>query len=120
MCSDDSSESGKLQKLYEKGYENLIKQCRDIGNSSLLERLETKWTRNIPIKVHQRCRALFMQKEPGVEHVEEEDEHGPRKKRRVSQVINDGDNKGKKMLLAFTHIILVYSCSLICLDIVRC
>ena len=95
ICSDSSSENGKLQRLYKKGYENLIKQCRRISDSSLLERLETKWTSNIPMTVHQRCRALFMQKEPCVG----EEEHVPRKKRRVSQLVKDGNNKGKKKLL---------------------
>jgi len=32
--------------LYRKGYENLIEQCRLINNSSLLERLEQKWSSN--------------------------------------------------------------------------
>ena len=77
ICSEDSSEAGKLQKLYIKGYESLIEQCRRIGDSLLLERLEKKWTSNIPMIVHQRCRALFMQKEPDVE----EQEHEPRSKR---------------------------------------
>ena len=82
ICTEDSSEAGKLQKLYIKGYENLIRQCRRISDSSLLERLETKWTSNIPMIVHQRCRTLFMQKEPDVE----EQEHEPRPKRqKVSQ-----------------------------------
>lgn len=67
ICSEDSSERGKLQKLYTKGYENLIEQCRNIHDASLLEQLERKWINNIPIVVHQRCRALFMQKEPDVE-----------------------------------------------------
>ena len=84
ICTDheDSSEAGKLQKLYIKGYENLIEQCRRISDSSLLERLERKWTSNIPIAVHHRCRALFLQKEPDVE----EEEHEARPKRqKVSQ-----------------------------------
>ena len=84
ICTDheDSSEAGKLQKLYIKGYENLIEQCRCISHSSLLERLERKWTSNIPIAVHHRCRALFLQKEPDVE----EEEHEPRLKcQKVSQ-----------------------------------
>lgn len=82
ICTEDSSEAGKLQKLYTKGYENLVRQCRRISDSSLLERLETKWTSNIPMTVHQRCRTLFMQKEPDVE----EQEHEPRPKRqKVSQ-----------------------------------
>lgn len=88
ICSEDSSEAGKLQRLYSKGYENLIKQCRRISDSSLLERLERKWTSNIPMTVHQRCRALFMQKEPDVE----EQEHAPRPKcQKVSQSV-----KGKR------------------------
>ena len=33
----DSSEAGKLQKLYIKGYENLIEQCRHISDLLLLE-----------------------------------------------------------------------------------
>ena len=84
ICTDheDSSEAGKLQKVYIKGYENLIEQCRRISNSSLLEWLERKWTSNIPIAVHHRCRALFLQKEPDVE----EEKHEPRPKRqKVSQ-----------------------------------
>ena len=92
ICSEDSSEAGKLQRLYTKGYENLIKQCRRIDDSSLLERLTTKWTSNIPMKVHHRCRTLFIQKEPDVE----EQEHAPRNKRqKVSQSVNDGRDHGK-------------------------
>ncbi len=70
ICTDheDSSEAGKLQKLYIKGYENLIEQCIRISDSSLLERLERKWTRNIPIAVHRRCRALFLQKNKSTSH----------------------------------------------------
>ena len=67
ICNEDSSSGGKLQKLYTKGYENLIEQCGNIHAASLLEKLERKWTSNIPMVVHQRCRALFMQKEPDVE-----------------------------------------------------
>ena len=99
ICNEDSSDAGKLQRLYTKGYENLIKQCRRIRDSSLLERLETKWTSNIPITVHRRCRALFMQKESQVE----EQEHTPRKKRRVSQLVNDCTNKGKRKLFILIH-----------------
>ena len=77
ICTEDSSEAGKLQKLYTKGYESLIEKCRHISDYSLLERLERKWTSNISMTVHQRCRALFMQKEPYVE----EEEHEPHPKR---------------------------------------
>lgn len=99
ICNEDSSEAGKLQRLYTKGYENLIKQCRRIRDSSLLERLETKWTRNIPMTVHQRCRAIFMQKESQVE----EQEYTPRKKRRVSQLENECNNNGKRKLYILIH-----------------
>jgi len=78
--------------LYRKGYENLIEQCRLINNSSLLERLEQKWSSNTPMTVHRRCRTLFMQKEPDVE----EQEHAPRPKRqKVSQAVNDDKVHGK-------------------------
>lgn len=92
ICSEDFSEAGKLQRLYRKGYENLIKQCRLMNNSSLLERLEQKWSSNTPMTVHRRCRTLFMQKEPDVE----EQEHAPRPKRqKVSQAVNDDKVHGK-------------------------
>ena len=92
ICSEDFSEAGKLQRLYRKGYENLIEQCRLINNSSLLERLEQKWSSNTPMTVHRRCRTIFMQKEPDVE----EQEHAPRPKRqKVSQVVNDDKVHGK-------------------------
>lgn len=61
ICSEDSSQAEKLRRLYGNCFENLIKQCRLISDSSLLERLVRKWTSNISITVHQRCRALFMQ-----------------------------------------------------------
>jgi hypothetical protein len=92
ICSEDVSEAGKLQRLYRKGYENITKQCRLINNSSLLERLEQKWSSNTPMTVHRRCRTLFMQKEPDVE----EQEHAPRPKRKkVSQAVNDDKVHGK-------------------------
>ena len=69
ICSSDSSEAGKLQKLYFKAYENLTELCRHIGDSSLLE----KWTSKINITVHQRCRALSTKTQ-----LDDEQEHAPR------------------------------------------
>ena len=58
ICTEDSSEAGKLQKLYLKGYESLVKHCRHISDYSLLERLERKWTSNI-MTVHFVARAYI-------------------------------------------------------------
>ena len=74
ICRKDSPEDGKLQKVYAKGYASLVKHCKVIGETSLLERLRTKWNSNSLVTVHQRCRSLFMLKERDIE------EHSPRKK----------------------------------------
>ena len=98
ICNEDFSEGGQLQKLYRKGYESLIEQCRLINNSSLLERLEQKWSSNTRMTVHRRCRTLFMQKEPDVQ----EQEHAPRPKRqKLSQAVND-DKVQSKIKYFFT------------------
>ena len=55
ICNEDSSESGSLQTLYNKGYENLTRQCKQLKDSSLLARLEMKWTSNTPIVLHRNC-----------------------------------------------------------------
>lgn len=92
ICNEDSSESGSLQTLYNKGYENLTRQCKQLKDSSLLARLEMKWTSNTPIVLHRNCRSIYMQRKPSTE----EKDNGPRPKRKkVEQKNDEACNSGK-------------------------
>ena len=79
ICCENSLELGKLQKLYQKGYENLVEKCRYLEDSSLIERLEIKWSGKIPIGVHKNCRTTYLKKVP--DSFEIQNDGGTRQKR---------------------------------------